>query len=99
MLFRSNHTTKEELGLMMTGSLDLTEKDASKPYGIARDTQIDEATLEAVEAAKDVREAEAALAEAEEQVAAAREAAEAAREAAKAAAEAARSAENAKGGE
>ncbi|MBQ3400816.1 MAG: ABC transporter ATP-binding protein [Lachnospiraceae bacterium] len=95
----ANHTTKEELGLMMTGSLDLTEKDASKPYGIARDTQIDEATLEAVEAAKDVREAEAALAEAEEQVAAAREAAEAAREAAKAAAEAARSAENAKGGE
>ncbi|MCR5537701.1 MAG: ABC transporter ATP-binding protein [Lachnospiraceae bacterium] len=95
----ANHTTKEELGLMMTGSLDLTEKDASKPYGIARDTQIDEATLEAVEAAKDVREAEAALAEAEEQVAAAREAAEAAREAAKAAAETARSAENAKGGE
>ncbi|MBQ1516009.1 MAG: ABC transporter ATP-binding protein, partial [Lachnospiraceae bacterium] len=37
----ANHTTKEELGLMMTGSLDLTEKDASKPYGIARDTQID----------------------------------------------------------
>ena len=33
-------TTKEELGLMMTGSLDLTNKYEDKPAGIARDSRI-----------------------------------------------------------
>ena len=37
----SNHTTKEEIGLMMTGSLDLVEKDG-KTAGIARDSAISE---------------------------------------------------------
>lgn len=34
----AHKTTKEELGLMMTGSLDLSEKYADKPAGLARDT-------------------------------------------------------------
>ena len=36
-------TSKEELGLMMTGSLDLTNKYEDKPAGIARDSLIEEA--------------------------------------------------------
>ena len=35
----AHKTTKEELGLMMTGALDLTYKDEDKPAGIARDTR------------------------------------------------------------
>ncbi len=35
-------TTKEELGLMMTGALDLVRDDAEKQTGIARDTNIRE---------------------------------------------------------
>ncbi len=34
----AHKTTKEELGLMMTGSLDLTDKHEDKPAGIAKDT-------------------------------------------------------------
>jgi simple sugar transport system ATP-binding protein len=34
----AHKTNKEELGLMMTGSLDLSEKYADKPAGIARDS-------------------------------------------------------------
>lgn len=34
----AHKTTKEELGLMMTGSLDLTDKYEDKPAGIAKDT-------------------------------------------------------------
>ena len=37
----SNHTTKEEIGLMMTGSLDLVDK-GGKTAGIARDSAISE---------------------------------------------------------
>jgi simple sugar transport system ATP-binding protein len=33
-------TTKEELGLMMTGALDLSHKYVDKPTGIARDSNI-----------------------------------------------------------
>ncbi|MBQ9974630.1 MAG: ABC transporter ATP-binding protein [Oscillospiraceae bacterium] len=36
----AHKTTKEELGLMMTGALDLTDKYEDKPAGIAKDTQI-----------------------------------------------------------
>ncbi len=36
----ADHTTKEELGLMMTGALDLTLRDETKPAGYARDTNI-----------------------------------------------------------
>jgi len=34
----AHKTSKEELGLMMTGALDLSEKHADKPAGIAKDT-------------------------------------------------------------
>lgn len=37
----AHKTTKEELGLMMTGSLDLTYKYADKPAGIAKDTLLE----------------------------------------------------------
>ena len=36
----AHKTSKEELGLMMTGALDLTYKYEDKPAGIARDTNI-----------------------------------------------------------
>ncbi|MBR4108827.1 MAG: ABC transporter ATP-binding protein [Oscillospiraceae bacterium] len=35
----AHKTTKEELGLMMTGALDLTDKYQDKPAGIAKDTR------------------------------------------------------------
>ena len=38
----AHKTTKEELGLMMTGALDLTGKYEDKPAGIARDTRFGE---------------------------------------------------------
>ena len=38
----AHKTSKEELGLMMTGALDLTGKYADKPAGIARDTRFGE---------------------------------------------------------
>ena len=38
----AHKTTKEELGLMMTGSLDLTDKYEDKPVGIARDSRFGE---------------------------------------------------------
>ncbi len=38
----AHKTTKEELGLMMTGALDLSSKYADKPAGIARDSRIEE---------------------------------------------------------
>ena len=41
----AHKTTKEELGLMMTGALDLTDKYEDKPAGIARDTNITEEHL------------------------------------------------------
>ena len=38
----AHKTTKEELGLMMTGALDLSDKYADKPAGIAKDTRFGE---------------------------------------------------------
>ena len=38
----AHKTSKEELGLMMTGALDLTDKHEDKPAGIARDTRFGE---------------------------------------------------------
>ncbi|MBO5727244.1 MAG: ABC transporter ATP-binding protein, partial [Oscillospiraceae bacterium] len=43
----AHKTTKEELGLMMTGALDLTDKYEDKPAGIARDTNITQEQLKA----------------------------------------------------
>ena len=37
----AHKTSKEELGLMMTGALDLTEKYENKPAGIAKDSLLD----------------------------------------------------------
>ena len=42
----AHKTTKEELGLMMTGALDLVNKYEDKPAGIARDTNISPEQLE-----------------------------------------------------
>ena len=38
----AHKTSKEELGLMMTGALDLSSKYEDKPAGIARDSRIEE---------------------------------------------------------
>ena len=45
----AHKTTKEELGLMMTGALDLTGKYEDKPAGIARDTNITEEQLKSAQ--------------------------------------------------
>ena len=42
----AHKTTKEELGLMMTGALDLVNKYEDKPAGIAKDTRFGEAEAE-----------------------------------------------------
>ena len=49
----AHKTTKEELGLMMTGALDLTNKYENKPAGIARDTNITDQELRELEAKED----------------------------------------------
>ena len=46
----AHKTTKEELGLMMTGSLDLTNKYEDKPAGFAKDTRFDTRKEEEVDA-------------------------------------------------
>ena len=43
-IVHAHKTTKEELGLMMTGALDLTDKYADKPAGIAKDSRFGENT-------------------------------------------------------
>ena len=42
----AHKTTKEELGLMMTGALDLTYKYEDKPAGLAKDTRFGESDAE-----------------------------------------------------
>ena len=41
-IVHADKVTKEELGLMMTGSLDLTEVNKDKKYGIAKDSNLTE---------------------------------------------------------
>lgn len=41
-IVHAEKTTKEQLGLMMTGSLDLTEEKKDKRYGIAKDSNLTE---------------------------------------------------------
>ena len=48
-IVHAEKTTKEELGLMMTGSLDLTEEKKDKNYGIAKDSNLSEAEWKAEE--------------------------------------------------
>ena len=45
-IVHAEKTTKEELGLMMTGSLDLTEVKADKQFGIAKDSNLTQAEWE-----------------------------------------------------
>ena len=52
----AHKTTKEELGLMMTGALDLTNKYQDKPAGYARDTNISPRELEELERQKEGEE-------------------------------------------
>ena len=47
-------TTKEELGLMMTGSLDLTEEKSYKHLGIAKDSNLTEEEWKEAEDAKEI---------------------------------------------
>ena len=42
----AHKTSKEELGLMMTGALDLTDKYEDKPAGIAKDSRIEKTDTE-----------------------------------------------------
>jgi simple sugar transport system ATP-binding protein len=42
----AHKTSKEELGLMMTGALDLRDKYEDKPAGIARDSMLNEQSEE-----------------------------------------------------
>ena len=44
----AHKTSKEELGLMMTGALDLSEKYADKPAGIAKDSLLEPESAEEV---------------------------------------------------
>ena len=48
----AHKTSKEELGLMMTGALDLTHKYEDKPAGIAKDTRFGEKDEEETEGAQ-----------------------------------------------
>ena len=50
-------TTKEQLGLMMTGSLDLTEEKKDKNFGIAKDSNLTEEEWQKAE--KDAKQNEA----------------------------------------
>ena len=45
----AHKTSKEELGLMMTGALDLTNKYEDNPAGYARDTNITDEELRELE--------------------------------------------------
>ncbi len=56
-IVHANKVTKEQLGLMMTGSLDLTEVNKNKNYGIAKDSKLTEDEWENAEkAAKEAKE-------------------------------------------
>lgn len=47
-IVHANKTTKEELGLMMTGSLDLTEEKKDKNIGLAKDSNLTEEEWEMI---------------------------------------------------
>lgn len=47
-IVHADKTTKEELGLMMTGSLDLTEEKKEKNFGIAKDSNLTEEQWEKI---------------------------------------------------
>ena len=55
-IVHANKVTKEQLGLMMTGSLDLTELNKDKNYGIAKDSNLTEGEWQNVEKAAEEKE-------------------------------------------
>lgn len=56
-IVHAEKTTKEELGLMMTGSLDLTEEKKDKNFGIAKDSNLTEEEWKAEEEKQAEKEA------------------------------------------
>ena len=57
-IVHADKTTKEELGLMMTGSLDLTETKKEKNIGKAKDSNLSEEQWEAVNDAQEDKDNE-----------------------------------------
>ena len=53
-IVHAEKTDKEQLGLMMTGSLDLNEERKDKHYGIAKDSNLTEEQWESAEDAKEI---------------------------------------------
>ena len=58
-IVHAEKTTKEQLGLMMTGSLDLTEEKADKNYGKAKDSNLTEEEWKAAEEKQEETEGKA----------------------------------------
>lgn len=58
-IVHAEKTTKEQLGLMMTGSLDLTEEKADKNYGKAKDSNLTEEEWKAAEQKQEETEGKA----------------------------------------
>lgn len=58
-IVHAEKTTKEQLGLMMTGSLDLTEEKADKNYGKAKDSNLTEEEWKAAEQKQEETEVKA----------------------------------------
>ncbi|MBR5192755.1 MAG: ABC transporter ATP-binding protein [Clostridia bacterium] len=54
-IVHASKTTKEQLGLMMTGSLDLTEEKAEKKLGIAKDSNLTEEEWKEIEKANEMK--------------------------------------------
>ena len=52
-IIHAEKTTKEQLGLMMTGALDLTEEKKDKAYGKAKDSNLSAEQWEAAEEAQE----------------------------------------------
>lgn len=55
-IVHASKVTKEQLGLMMTGSLDLTEQNAGKNYGKAKDSNLSEAEWQAVKELENIEQ-------------------------------------------
>ena len=57
-IVHADKVTKEELGLMMTGSLDLTVTKKDKNFGIAKDSNLSEEEWEKIEKEAEEKENE-----------------------------------------
>ena len=54
-IVHANKTTKEELGLMMTGSLDLTQEKKDKNLGLAKDSNLTEEEWETIRENQEIK--------------------------------------------